>query len=161
MSNETKLREHLRTGVQGYGAHIPFGQAIEGFPYDRAGERVSPVPHSAWDLIYHMGVVLQDVIDWVVAEEYRPHEYPGGYWPADHAPASRQEWEHAIDRVGERIRTLVDWIDDSSFDLFAPLSRNAGHTPVRQILLAIDHNSYHIGQLVDLRMLLGIPVRDW
>ncbi len=46
-------------------------------------------------------------------------------------------------------------------DLLARLERNSAHTPARQILLAIDHNSYHIGRLVDLRMLLGIPVRDW
>jgi hypothetical protein len=31
----------------------------------------------------------------------------------------------------------------------------------RAALLVVDHNSYHIGQLVDLRMLLGVPVRDW
>ncbi|NBC30159.1 MAG: hypothetical protein GVY29_09250 [Spirochaetes bacterium] len=161
MSEQSLLREHLREAIQGHGAHISFAQAIHGFPYERAGERVPSVPHSAWDLVYHMGLVLQDLIDWVIAEEYRPHEYPSGYWPADHAPESADDWRRAVSEVERRIDIMKSWIDDGANNLLEALERNPAHTPARQILLAIDHNSYHIGQLVDLRMLLGIPVRDW
>jgi hypothetical protein len=50
---------------------------------------------------------------------------------------------------------------DPQWDLFAPLRSDSDWSLLQQATLVIDHNSYHIGQLVDLRMLLGLPVRDW
>ncbi len=35
------------------------------------------------------------------------------------------------------------------------------HSITRQAITAADHNSFHIGQLVDLRMLLEERVKDW
>lgn len=61
----------------------------------------------------------------------------------------------------EAIDLVKGWVTDESRDLLAPIPGTPGHTLFRQALLVIDHNSYHIGQIVDLRMLLGIPVRDW
>lgn len=51
------------------------------------------------------------------------------------------------------------WI--SKGDLFAPLPANPKHTLYRQIRIIAQHNTYHIAQIVDLRQLLGIPVKDW
>lgn len=155
------LRDHLRTAIGGHGAHISMSDALEGFPPERAGERVDAVPHSAWDLLYHVHLVLQDLIDWAAGAEYHPHEYPGGYWPSDHAPPDREAWYARIQDLESALATIRSWVDDDSRDLFAPLDRNPAHTLFRQIILAVDHTSYHIGQMVDLRMLLGIPVRDY
>lgn len=156
------LKAHLRTALAGQGAHISISQALEGFPVERAGERPPGIPHSAWDLVYHVHCVLQDLIDWVVADDYQGHEYPSGYWPAEHAPASREAWYEKLRAVDQAVATLQGWVDASSAgELLEPLARDSRHSRLRQILLAIDHNSYHIGQLVDLRMLLGVPVKDW
>jgi hypothetical protein len=108
-----------------------------------------------------MDLVLRDLIDWVEAEHYQAHEYPGGYWPPEHGPPDTETWHRTVARVEESIDRIASWIEDDAHDLFAPLERDARHDRFRQALLAVDHNSYHIGQLVDLRMLLGIPVRDW
>jgi len=52
-------------------------------------------------------------------------------------------------------------VADPEADLFAPFPHGSGQTLLREALLVADHNSYHIGQIVDLRMLLGVPVRDY
>ena len=40
-------------------------------------------------------------------------------------------------------------------DLFAPIPWGNGQTILREALLTADHNAYHLGQMVDLRRLLG------
>jgi hypothetical protein len=39
--------------------------------------------------------------------------------------------------------------------LSAKIPHGSGQTYLREILLAIDHNAYHVGELVILRRLLG------
>jgi hypothetical protein len=46
---------------------------------------------------------------------------------------------------------------DSKQDLLAPIAHGSGQTILRQVLLLADHNSYHLGQFVLVRRLLG----DW
>ena len=50
---------------------------------------------------------------------------------------------------------------DRSNDLHAVFPWGDGQNLLREVLVLADHNSYHVGQVVDLRMLLGVPVRDW
>jgi uncharacterized damage-inducible protein DinB len=40
-------------------------------------------------------------------------------------------------------------------DLFADIPGHKGKTVLRSVLLAIDHTSYHLGQIVMARKLLG------
>ena len=40
-------------------------------------------------------------------------------------------------------------------DLFARIPWGDGQTVLREALLLADHNAYHLGQMVDLRRLLG------
>jgi hypothetical protein len=56
---------------------------------------------------------------------------------------------------------MGEMVSDPGNDLFEPLAHGTGQNLLREAILIIDHNSYHIGQLVDVRMLLEAPVRDW
>lgn len=120
------------------------------------------VAHTVWTLVWHMKEVIQDIIDYVEDPEgYEPKPYPSGYWPDSYSPESEEAWQEKIAEVEAAIETVRNWVTDESEDLFAPIPGTPGHTLFRQALLIVDHNSYHIGQIVDLRMLLGIPVKDW
>jgi len=41
-------------------------------------------------------------------------------------------------------------------DLFAKIPHGTGQTILREALLVADHNSYHLGQVLTVRRLLGI-----
>ncbi|HEX9985759.1 MAG TPA: hypothetical protein VGF69_21045 [Thermoanaerobaculia bacterium] len=43
----------------------------------------------------------------------------------------------------------------SKNDLYTPLAHGHGQTPLRELLVAADHNAYHLGQLVTVRRILG------
>ncbi len=42
-------------------------------------------------------------------------------------------------------------------DLLARIPHGSGQTYLRELLLVVDHNSYHVAQIVDVRRALG----DW
>lgn len=159
--DEKKFREYLAGVVAGHGAHISFGQAVAGFPEEKIAARVPHIDHTAWQLVYHTAAALWDIINYIDYTDYEPKPYPGGYWPQSDGPDSIAEWYEKIGSIEAGIKTLQEMLCDPERDIFAPLSHSAEHSIVRQAITAADHHSYHIGQLVDLRMLLEARVKDW
>jgi hypothetical protein len=47
-------------------------------------------------------------------------------------------------------------VNDPKIDLFAPIEWGDGQTILREAMLVADHNAHHLGQLIDVRRLLGI-----
>ena len=158
--NEKMIRDNLMEMFSDGAAHIGIEKVLEDFPFERAGERVKPLEHSMWMLVEHLRIVNRDLIDWVTADKYTEKPYPSGYWP-NPAPPSLQAWEDAVKSAVRDMNIMKSWIEREDFDISAPLKRRSSHSAFREILLAIAHNGYHIGQMVDLRALLGIPVKDW
>jgi uncharacterized damage-inducible protein DinB len=54
----------------------------------------------------------------------------------------------------EQFKQLVE---DPNQDLYRPFPWGEGQTLLREALLIADHNSYHLGQLLQVRRALG----DW
>ena len=53
------------------------------------------------------------------------------------------------------MKAFCDLVSDESTDLFARIPHGEGQTVLREALVAADHNSYHLGELVLLRRILG------
>ncbi len=159
--NDSALREYLVRVLEGHGAHITFDQAIADFPAEKMGARVEGLDHSPWGLVYHMEACLSDIIEFIRYTDYTYPDYPSGLWPDTDGPASAAEWDRTVAAVKESIKVLSEMIRDENNDIFAPFPHSARHTLFNEAITAADHNSYHIGQIVDIRLLLGIPVKDW
>ncbi|MFO8065179.1 MAG: DinB family protein [Spirochaetota bacterium] len=155
------LRERLDSMLSGHGAHISFADAIEEFPIELAGARVEGLAHTMWHLVYHAQLVQWDIVDFIRNEDHDSPSYPGGFWPDSDGPESPLQWVETVDRFAEDLAWMRRLITDPDQDLFAPFAHGAGHNLFHEALTLADHNSYHIGQIVDLRMLLGVSVRDW
>jgi len=52
---------------------------------------------------------------------------------------------------------MISLVKNPKTDLYAKISHGDGQTVLREALVLADHNSYHLGQLVDLRRAQG----DW
>ena len=46
-------------------------------------------------------------------------------------------------------------VEDPARDLTAEIPHGEGRSYLREVLLVADHNAYHLGQVVELRRLLG------
>ena len=79
-----------------------------------------------------------------------------GYWPKDDAPPDTAAWDACVAQVERDRQEMERLVLDRTTDLFAKIPHGTGQTILREALLVADHTSYHVGQLVMLRRLLGI-----
>jgi len=111
-------------------------------------------------LIDHMRIVQWDIVEFIINPYHISPEFPSGYWPKEDAPKHLDGWDKALEQIGVDLNRMLELIQNHNNDLFSPIPHGTGQTLFRETLLLADHNSYHIGQLVDLEKLLGIPVKD-
>jgi hypothetical protein len=148
--NEGKLREQLANTLRGRGAHIPFEKAVDGFPVDLAGRPVGGLPHTAWQLLYHLWIAQWDILEFVRNPAHKSPAWPEGYWP-ETAPDVTSDWDATVKKFRADLAAVIELVRDAKNNLFAPIPHGDGQTLLREALLVVDHNSYHIGQLVDVR----------
>ena len=155
------IRKQLISTLEGKGSHVPFSRAIEKFPFDLAGKKVRNLDHTAWSLVFHIWIAQRDILEFSRNPDHESPAYPKGYWPASLKSSSPQEWKETIEGITKDLGEMVALIRDSKNDLFAPFPWGSGQTLFREAIILAGHNSYHIGQLIAIRQLLGVPVRDW
>jgi len=81
--------------------------------------------------------------------------FPEGYWPKTPNPLSEAEWEESVQAFQRDLHEMIELVRSPRTDLCAKIPHGNGETIFREALVLADHNSYHLGQLVDLRRALG------
>src|ERR1700746_2675510 len=90
------LREHVTDLLRADHAHADFYNAVAGLPAEQRGVRPANFPHSAWELAEHMRIAQWDLLEYIVNPRHVSPKFPGGYWPADAAPHSEEEWTSCV-----------------------------------------------------------------
>ena len=136
------------------GAHIAFDAAVKDFSKAMRGAKPAGVPHSAWELLEHMRMAQEDILDFSRNPEYRERTFPDDYWPRAAAPPNDEAWEHSVHQFQQDLKEMQALVAKTENDLFAKIPHGQGQTLLREALLVADHNAYHLGQLVFLRKML-------
>ena len=155
MPDPDALRKHLLELLQGKNAHADFDSAVSGFPVARAGEKPADVPYTAWQLLEHMRITQWDILEFSRNLKHVSPKWPEGYWPETESPPAKAAWSKSVREFRADLKAMMKLVADPASDLFARIPHGEGQTLLREALLAADHNSYHLGQLVLLRRLLG------
>jgi hypothetical protein len=150
------LREHLVYLLKGGGAHIHFMDALEGFPASKRGTFAQGIVHTAWQLLEHARLAQWDILEFSRNPKHVSPEFPGGYWPKTPIPPSDEAWEKSVAKFQDDLEGMIRLVENPKTDLFARIPHGQRQTILREALLLADHNSYHLGQLVDLRRALGV-----
>ncbi|HTM15031.1 MAG TPA: DinB family protein [Bryobacteraceae bacterium] len=148
------LRKHLAELLRMKGAHLRFQDAVSDFPPALRGVKPPGAPHTAWQLLEHMRLAQEDILDFSRNPKYKEKTFPDDYWPAAEAPPSEQAWANSIETFQEDLKQMQELVADTKHDLLAKIPHGTGQTLLREALLVADHNAYHLGQLVFLRKLL-------
>jgi hypothetical protein len=156
MTNEKALREHVVKLLRGGDAHATFEQAVKEFPVEARGRKPKGLEHSAWELLEHLRIALEDLVDFSVNPKYKVMQWPEEYWPASAAPPDAKAWDGAVKGYEKALQAMCDLVMDEGRDLFARIPHGEGQTILREALVAADHNAYHLGQIVQLRKVLGV-----
>jgi hypothetical protein len=154
MNTPSALREHIAELLESGHAHQDFDSAIADVPAAARGERPDGAPHSPWELLEHMRIAQTDILEYARGEaSYVELDFPSGYWPPSPQPPSDAAWDESAAKFAADRATLFAMVNDESFDLLANIPRG-GATWLAKVLLAADHNTYHLGQLVLVRRML-------
>lgn len=150
-----QFREHLARAVDWREAHAGFDAAVDGLPHELRGRRASGVPHSAWQLLEHLRLAQRDILDFCRDPAYAEKKWPDDYWPRDPEPPSESAWDESVAAFRRDREAMKQLAADPSIDLLAKIPHGSGQTYLREVILVIDHNAHHVGQLILLRRLLG------
>ena len=150
------IRRQLKTFLQDRNAHINFEDAIHDFPEDKMNALVPEIGYTAWQLVEHLRIAQQDILDFMVNPDYESRQWPDDYWPSPLEKADQTTWDASVQGILEDQKTLQKMLDDPATNLYDPIPHAVEYTKFREFLLIIDHNSYHVGQIVLLRKLLGV-----
>jgi DinB superfamily len=152
---DSSIREHLLSLLKGGNAHATFEQAVEDFPEELRGVKPDKLPYSAWQLLEHLRIAQWDIVKFSRDEKHKSPDWPGGYWPKDAAPPTKDAWDKSVKQFHVDLKELEKLVEDPDTDLYAKIPHGDGQTILREALLVADHNAYHIAEIVVLRRLLG------
>jgi DinB family protein len=155
-TNDAALRAHLVALLKGRGAHMDFGGTIAGFPVAARGRNADGLPHTPWQLLEHLRIAQWDILEFSRDAKHVSPEWPEGYWPKAPAPADEAAWENSVASFERDLREMIKLVKNPKTDLYAKIPHGEGQTILREALVLADHNSYHLGQMVDLRRALGV-----
>jgi hypothetical protein len=155
MAESDALRQHLLDLLRGRNAHADFDAVVADFPSRLRGVKPPGAPHTAWQLLEHMRIAQSDILEFSRDGKHKSPPWPEGYWPKTEAPPNAASWNNSLRSFRADLKAMAKLVADKKTDLFAKIPHGSGQTVLREALLAADHNSYHLGQMVLLRRLLG------
>jgi hypothetical protein len=150
------LRNHVVNLLSGRGAHVDWKASFAGVGSKWRGVRAAGVPYSLWELLEHMRIAQWDILEFSRDAKHVSPEWPAGYWPSTQAPPSAKAWEKSMRLFSRDLASMRKLVANGKTDLFAKIPHGTGQTILREALLVADHNSYHLGQVLIVRRLLGI-----
>jgi len=155
MAESDALRQHLLDLLRGRNAHADFDAVVTDFPSRLRGAKPPGAQHTAWQLLEHMRIAQSDILEFSRDGKHKSPVWPEGYWPKTQAPPSAASWNNSLRSFRADLKSMAKLVADKKTDLFAAIPHGSGQTILREALLIADHNSYHLGQMVLLRRLLG------
>jgi DinB superfamily len=154
-NDDRSLRQHLLYLLKGGGAHASFDDIIGGIPAKFRGQRPVGMPHSPWMLLEHLRLAQCDILEFSRNRKHVSPDFPQGYWPRTDAPPRAAAWSTSMAHFRKDLKSMQNLVANPKTDLNARIPWGSGQTILREALLVADHNAYHLGQLVDVRRLLG------
>jgi uncharacterized damage-inducible protein DinB len=151
MSNARKILEKtVGNALSGKGAHVGTKNLFAGLGWKVAGVRPEGAPHSIFQLLNHMSYWQDWVVKWLDGGNPKVPTHASGGWPGSPAPGNAKEWQQAV----RGFRSGLQKLDRQSrqADL---LATRGEHSRLGMLQALAGHNSYHAGQVVLLRQMLG------
>jgi hypothetical protein len=137
-------------------AHVGFDKVVDGLPAAKRGVRPEGFEYSAWQLLEHMRLAQKDLLAFCADAAYvHTLTWPDDYWPKAPAPPDAGAWDRSVSDFKQDRTALKELCANPAIDLFAAVpTGKSRQTYLRAVLLVIDHNAYHLGQLVAVRKAL-------
>ena len=136
-------------------AHASFDDAIKDIPFDDLSKKTNNLPYSIWQLTEHIRITQNDILEFSTNKNYTALNWPDDYWPKEAAPKNEAVWRKSVDDIKNDLQQFIELLKDENVDLLTPFAHGDGQNLLREAMLIADHTSYHTGEIIVLRRLLG------
>ncbi len=136
-------------------AHATFNDAIKNIPFEDLGKKPNNLPYSIWQITEHIRITQKDILEFSTNKNYKKLDWPNDYWPKEAAPKNEASWKKCIDEIQKDLDAFIQLLNDENADLYTPFEHGNGQNLLREALLIADHTSYHTGEIIVIRRLLG------
>ncbi len=152
LAPDARHRAELVAALRGGNARVATADALQGIPFEKVNERIDGLPYALWGLVEHLRRTQDDILDFIRDPDYQEKDWPADYWPE--GDATEEEWNAALAGFLADLDSAVELAETA--DLTAEIGHAPGYTVLRELYLIVDHNAYHLGEVLVLRRLLGI-----
>lgn len=152
---DTLLKEELISLIQKGNAHASFEDAVEGVDLQLLTFIPDHLPYSIWQLIEHIRIAQWDIVEFCLSAAHQSPKWPDEYWPAAVETIDQQQLENALAQIKKDKKRFFELLKKPETDLYASFSYGNGQNLLREALLIADHTSYHVGEIIMIRRLLG------
>jgi hypothetical protein len=151
---DAELREELIAGLRGGNAHAKLEDVVQDLPSKLRGEKAG-LPYSAWQLLEHLRLAQDDILRFSRNRngEYKAMNFPDDYWPKSAEPPNEKAWEQSLAVIKADRDAMIHLLENEPLRDAFPWGD--GQNLLREAITLISHNSYHTGELLVLRRLLG------
>lgn len=152
---DPELRKQLSAQIGAGSAHVTLQAAAKDMPFHLQGVVPQGLPYSPWQVLDHVRRAQRDILDFSDNADgsYHPMQWPADYWPENPEPPSPDAWQQCVETILQDSESFRQLLQERN--LTEPFPWGEGQTLLREALLIADHESYHTGELVMLRRLLG------
>jgi hypothetical protein len=154
MSTPDDVRAHVLDALRGGKAYPGAVSIVSEVPEALRGKELPGFPHTLWELLEHLRIAQWDILEYARRPEHVSPAWPEGCWPASKKPPGNDAWNESVARFRSDLETVMDVVADPRVDLTAPIAHLDGVTWLREVMLVVSHNAYHLGQFVQLRRAL-------
>lgn len=145
----------LVDGLYGKNTHLNPKKVVEGLTPVNAKIKPENDLHSCWELLHHIKIWQKAILEAMKGEEVDWKEISKNNWPkASYLSGDDQNFVNLVKMFENGLLEAEELIKTTDFHKPMPAWDNA---PVIQaIVVLLQHNSYHYGQIVAVRKILGI-----
>lgn len=147
-------RQFFKKSLHGKDANIDTAIVFNGLDWQQAGKKPAGFPHTVWELLFHMNYWQDFMLDLSAGKISTSQNPDEESWPAVPSPDSEGEWDSAVAHFLEGVQKAEQ---EAEKDLSERVAEGKEETRADCLQTIVLHNTYHAGQVVFARKILG----DW
>jgi hypothetical protein len=156
MAHTSFIVKELETLLEEGNAHASFEKAIKGMPAALLGKVPEGSAYSIWQLVEHIRITQWDILEFCKGPDHKSPKWPDEYWPKDPEPPNGHALKKSVEQIAGDRKAFVALLKQAGEDLYKVFPYGDGQSLFREALVLADHTSYHTGEVIVLRRLLGV-----
>lgn len=151
------LRDQLSKSLTGGQAFVPHKKALEGIKPENRNRKSDEHLHTIYQELEHMRLAQQDLLYYAIDDDWESPDWPEGFWPKSGIEVTDAMWDASVEGFFSDLEKAVELVKNEEIDLQSIIPGSEEYTYLRELVIIIEHNAYHLGKIMDIRKAFG----DW